>query len=134
MGTAKENSSNLEIAVISCADLPDKDWVGIGLGNKSDPYVKVKVNGYENQTKVAAVSIQAMNSSPAPSSSRWTEVILLELRSTSRFGTKTLLQRTIYSASSPGHHSRPSHWVGAHSPTPLQVIGRRQLCDDDIRR
>merc|ERR1712080_620907 len=51
--TAKENSSNLEIAVISCADLPDKDWVGIGLGNKSDPYVKVKVNGYENQTKVA---------------------------------------------------------------------------------
>merc|ERR1712050_361684 len=51
--TAKENGSSLEIAVISCADLPDKDLAGIGFGNKSDPYVKVKVSGYENQTKVA---------------------------------------------------------------------------------
>merc|ERR1712112_275844 len=51
--TAKENGSSLEIAVISCTDLPDKDLAGIGFGNKSDPYVKVKVSGYENQTKVA---------------------------------------------------------------------------------
>jgi Ca2+-dependent lipid-binding protein len=48
--------SKLSIEVISCSNLPDCDLAGIGFGNKSDPYVIVKVgkDGKPQQTKAVA--------------------------------------------------------------------------------
>merc|ERR1712107_60441 len=50
---AKGKNGKLQITVISCKDLPDADLAGIGFGNKSDPYVTVRVgsDGKKQQTK-----------------------------------------------------------------------------------
>merc|ERR1711971_190761 len=48
---AKNRDGKLVITVISCSDLPDADAAGIGFGNKSDPYVIVRVGGEEQKTK-----------------------------------------------------------------------------------
>merc|ERR1712115_223247 len=142
--TAKENGSSLEIAVISCADLPDKDLAGIGFGNKSDPYVKVKVSGYENQTKVA----DSLNPSYELKSSTFlfqvedgdiigTEVFF-EVWDKDTFTKDDLLGKVmvleeelseLLSPSTPrglpGDDSRPCDRIGTHCTTTQQVIGRR---------
>jgi len=46
---AKNQGEDLSVAVLSCADLPDMD----GAGNKSDPYVKVRVGGADSKGWVA---------------------------------------------------------------------------------
>merc|ERR1712055_643646 len=51
--TAEDRSGNLMLQVVSCSDLPDKDALGIGFGNKSDPYVKVRVGNKEEKTETA---------------------------------------------------------------------------------
>jgi len=50
---AKNKNGKTQITVISCKDLPDTDGAGIGFGNKSDPYVTVRVgkDGEKQQTK-----------------------------------------------------------------------------------
>merc|ERR1712032_1021841 len=48
---AKNRDGKLVITVVSCTDLPDADAAGIGFGNKSDPYVIVRVGGEEQKTK-----------------------------------------------------------------------------------
>merc|ERR1739845_54980 len=48
---AKNKGGNLVITVVSCTDLPDADAAGMGFGNKSDPYVIVRVGGEEQKTK-----------------------------------------------------------------------------------
>merc|ERR1712203_132782 len=48
---AKNRGGQLVITVVSCEDLPDMDAAGIGFGNKSDPYVIVRVGGEEQKTK-----------------------------------------------------------------------------------
>merc|ERR1712010_241494 len=53
---AKNKNGKLAISVISCSNLPDCDLAGIGFGNKSDPYVIVKVgkDGEPQKTKAVA--------------------------------------------------------------------------------
>merc|ERR1712228_628268 len=48
---AKNRGGQLVITVVACEDLPDMDAAGIGFGNKSDPYVIVRVGGEEQKTK-----------------------------------------------------------------------------------
>merc|ERR1711973_475314 len=48
---AKNKGGNLVITVVSCTDLPDADAAGVGFGNKSDPYVVVRVGGEEQKTR-----------------------------------------------------------------------------------
>merc|ERR1712001_119462 len=50
---AKNKDGKLTITVVSCSDLPDADLAGIGFGNKSDPYVTVRIGmeGDKQQTK-----------------------------------------------------------------------------------
>merc|ERR1711936_1259878 len=48
---AKNRGGQLVVTVVSCEDLPDMDAAGIGFGNKSDPYVIVRVGGEEQKTK-----------------------------------------------------------------------------------
>jgi len=45
--------TDITVRVVSCSNLPDMDGAGIGLGNKSDPYVKVIVMGNKQKTKVS---------------------------------------------------------------------------------
>jgi len=46
---AKDTDGYLAVSVLKASDLPDMD----GMGNKSDPYVKVRVGSEEHKTKVA---------------------------------------------------------------------------------
>merc|ERR1712203_783326 len=50
---AKNKDGKLVITVVSCSNLPDADLAGIGFGNKSDPYVTVRIgkDGEKQQTK-----------------------------------------------------------------------------------
>merc|ERR1711934_910336 len=50
---AKNKDGKLVITVVSCSNLPDADLAGIGFGNKSDPYVTVRIgkDGDKQQTK-----------------------------------------------------------------------------------
>merc|ERR1712045_7832 len=50
---AKNKDCKLVITVVSCSNLPDADLAGIGFGNKSDPYVTVRIgkDGEKQQTK-----------------------------------------------------------------------------------
>merc|ERR1719431_845946 len=48
---ARSRGGSLRLQVVSCQDLPDADAAGIGFGNKSDPYVVVRVGEQEQRTR-----------------------------------------------------------------------------------
>merc|ERR1712126_269816 len=88
-----------QITVISCKDLPDTDGAGIGFGNKSDPYVTVRVgkDGEKQQTKAISGKLD-------PVFKKETSVFEFDVSPTAKMIFFEVMDKDV--------HQRRPHWQG----------------------